>query len=364
MIHSRTALADIDIAGTTIPAGSPVVLVLAAGSRDPARFRDPDRFDPDRVDNQHLGFGGSIHYCFGAALARTEAQVALPGTRPAAGQPATGHRSAALPAQPDVARPAPPPGHLRRRGPGGGARAGRHRARDPSDDQEAIIVITETISWPVLPVEQWQPTRDTVHLWTQIVGKTRLALEPPLNHWWNSTLYVNEHGLTTSLMPGTGGAEIEFDFTRHELTITTTEGAVRRMRLMPRTVADFYAEYRSHLHDLGIDVVIHSMPNEIADAVPFEADTVHRDYDADAMHRFWLSLVSAHRVMSQFRAGFRGKASPVHFFWGAFDLAATRFSGRPAPRHTADGHPQLPGLGDDRGLQRRGVQLRLLAGRG
>ena len=124
-------------------------------------------------------------------------------------------------------------------------------------------MIAETATWPVLPVEQWQPTRDTVHLWTQIVGKTRLGLEPPLNHWWNATLYVSPRGLTTSLMPYAGGsAEVEFDFTRHELTITTTRGAVRRMRLMPRSVADFYAEYRSHLDDLGIDVVINTMPNK------------------------------------------------------------------------------------------------------
>jgi hypothetical protein len=197
-------------------------------------------------------------------------------------------------------------------------------------------------SWPSLPLTQWQPTRDTVHLWTQIVGKTRLELTPRLNHWWNSTLYVSARGLTTSLMPAPGGgAEIEFDFIRHELTITTTQGAIRRMRLMPRTVADFYAEYRSHLNDLGIDVAISATPNEVADAIPFDADTVHADYDAEAMHRFWLSLVSAHRVMGRFRAGFRGKASPVHFFWGAFDLAATRFSGRPAPRHPG-GIPNCP----------------------
>jgi Family of unknown function (DUF5996) len=199
-----------------------------------------------------------------------------------------------------------------------------------------------TQGWPAMPLARWQPTRDTVHLWTQIVGKTRLALEPPLNHWWNSTLYVTARGLTTSLMPyAGGGAEIQFDFIRHELTITTTEGAIRRMRLMPRTVADFYSEYLIHLHDLGIDVVIAATPNEVADAIPFDADTVHADYDAEAVHRFWLSLVSAHRVMSTFRAGFRGKASPVHFFWGAFDLAVTRFSGRAAPRHPG-GIPNCP----------------------
>jgi hypothetical protein len=202
--------------------------------------------------------------------------------------------------------------------------------------------MAESPAWPSLPLEQWRPTRDTVHLWTQIVGKTRIALAPPLNHWWGSTLYVTARGLTTSLMPYPGGgAEIEFDFTGHELVITTTDGATRRIRLMPRTVADFYAEYRSCLHATGIDVAISAMPNEIADAVPFDADTVHADYDPEAMHRFWLSLVSAHRVLSRFRAGFRGKASPVHFFWGAFDLAVTRFSGQPAPRHPG-GIPNCP----------------------
>jgi Family of unknown function (DUF5996) len=196
--------------------------------------------------------------------------------------------------------------------------------------------------WPAVPLDQWQPTRDTVHLWTQIVGKTRLALGPPVNHWWGCTLYVTARGLTTSLMPYSGGgAEIEFDFTGHELTIATTAGAIRRIKLEPRTVADFYAEYRSRLADLGIDAAITTMPNEIPGAIPFDADTVHADYDAEAMHRFWLSLVSAHRVMSRFRGGFRGKASPVHFFWGAFDLAATRFSGRLAPRHPG-GIPNCP----------------------
>ena len=155
-------------------------------------------------------------------------------------------------------------------------------------------------------------------------------------------MYVSPRGLTTSLMPDAGGsAEVEFDFTRHELTITTTQGAVRRMRLMPRTVADFYAEYRSHLDDLGIDVLIHTMPNEAsANVVPFEADTVHADYDAEAMQRFWLSLVSANRVMSQFRGGFRGKASPVHFFWGAFRPGRHRLS-RSSPRHPG-GIPNCP----------------------
>jgi hypothetical protein len=203
-------------------------------------------------------------------------------------------------------------------------------------------LMSGSLHWPSLPVDQWQATRDTVHMWTQIVGKTRLTLTPRLNHWWSSTLYVSARGLTTSLMPYPGGgAEIEFDFIRHELTISTTSGAVRRMPLAPRTVADFYAEFRSHLDGLGVDAPISVRPNEVQDAIAFDADTVHDQYDAEAVYRFWLSLVDADRVMSQFRARFRGKASPVHFFWGAFDLAVTRFSGRPAPRHPG-GIPNCP----------------------
>jgi hypothetical protein len=179
-------------------------------------------------------------------------------------------------------------------------------------------------------------------MWAQIVGKTRLELEPRSNHWWNSTLYVNARGLTTSLMPYRGGgAEIEFDFAAHQLLISTTSGASRRMALAPRTVADFYAEFRSHLDSLGIDVTINIVPNEVADAIPFDIDDTHNAYDADAVQRFWLSLVDAHRVLSRFRAGFRGKASPVHFFWGSFDLAVTRFSGRSAPPHPG-GVPNCP----------------------
>jgi hypothetical protein len=198
------------------------------------------------------------------------------------------------------------------------------------------------VSWPSLPVDEWQPTRDTVHMWAQIVGKTRMALVPHINHWWNSTLYVTVRGLSTSLMPYHGeGVEIEFDFIRHELTITTTGGAVRRVALAPRTVADFYAEFEAQLESLGIDVAINIHPNEVPDAIRFDADDVHRQYDPEAMHRFWLSLVDANRVMTRFRAGFGGKVSPVHFFWGAFDLAVTRFSGRPAPPHPG-GIPNCP----------------------
>jgi hypothetical protein len=198
-------------------------------------------------------------------------------------------------------------------------------------------------AWPCLPVAAWQATRDTVHLWTQIVGKTRLALTPHQNHWWNVTLYVNAVGLTTALMPlgSRGGLEVVFDFTDHQLLLSTTDGRRRRMRLEPRTVADFYAEYRGHLSALGVDLEINPTPNEVVDAIPFPDDEVHASYDAGAVRAFWRSLVSVHHVFEEFRGGFRGKCSPVHFFWGSFDLAVTRFSGRPAPAHPG-GVPHCP----------------------
>ncbi|WP_369138904.1 DUF5996 family protein [Modestobacter versicolor] len=196
--------------------------------------------------------------------------------------------------------------------------------------------------WPALPLADWQDTRDTLHLWTQVVGKVRLALAPAANHWWHVPFYVDARGLTTSLMPHRGGGlEVVFDLTAHELQLLTTRGQHRRMALEPRSVADFAAEFRAHLTALDVDVPINGMPVEIADAVPFDEDTGHASYDADAVHRFWTSLVSADRVLSRFRGGWRGKASPVHFFWGAFDLAVTRFSGRPAAPHPG-GVPNCP----------------------
>jgi Family of unknown function (DUF5996) len=199
-----------------------------------------------------------------------------------------------------------------------------------------------TASWPALPVHDWQATRDTLHLWTQVVGKIRMALAPPENHWWHVPLYVNAVGLTTSLMPYRGiGVETVFDFTAHELTIRTTTGQARRVALRPRSVRDFYADVRRQLESLGIDVVINPMPVELPDVVAFTEDTEHASYDADAVRAFWGSLVSAHRVLSRFRGEYRGKSSPVHFFWGAFDLATTRFSGRPAPAHPG-GIPNCP----------------------
>lgn len=197
-------------------------------------------------------------------------------------------------------------------------------------------------AWPSLPVDSWIETRDTVQLWTQIVGKTRMALGPAVNHWWGVPLYVDARGLTTSLMPvGDRGLEIRFDFLAHELIFEVTDGSSRRMKLEPRTVADFYSEYTAHLDALSIDVDIVGTPVELPDATPFAEDTVHGSYDAEAVSAFWRSLVSEHSVFSAFRADFRGKSSPVHFFWGAFDLAVTRFSGRPAPTHPG-GIPNCP----------------------
>lgn len=196
--------------------------------------------------------------------------------------------------------------------------------------------------WPALPLAQWEQTRDTVHLWTQVVGKVRMALAPATNHWWHVPLYVNAVGLTTSLMPvGSDGVEIVFDLVRHRLVITSTRGPVREMALEPRSVADFHAELMRHLAEIGVDVRIDPRPVEVVESIPFPDDTQHASYDAGMVHDFWRSLVSADRVMSRFRADFRGKASPVHFFWGAFDLAVTRFSGRPAAQHPG-GVPNCP----------------------
>ena len=188
--------------------------------------------------------------------------------------------------------------------------------------------------WPALPVAAWEDTRDTLHLWSQIVGKVRLALEPWVNHSWHVPLYVNARGLTTSLMPqGDRGIEIQFDFGRHRLEIRTTDGAERHVRLEPRSVADFYTETLAKLAEVDVWVEMLPRPVEIPVAIPFPEDETHASYDAEYAHRFWQSLVQAHRVLTEFRSRFIGKVSPVHFFWGAFDLAVTRFSGRDAPRH-------------------------------
>jgi hypothetical protein len=192
----------------------------------------------------------------------------------------------------------------------------------------------ETSRWPELTLSRWADTLDTLQLWTQVVGKVRLALEPMINHWWQVPLYVSARGLTTSLMHDGGrGLEIEFDFVDHRLEIRTSEGEVRSVGLKPRSVADFYGATTDALGDLGIHVPMLARPVELPEVIPFAEDEVHRSYDAVAAQRFWLALVQAHRVMTQFRGRFIGKVSPVHFFWGADDLAVSRFSGRPAPKH-------------------------------
>jgi len=188
--------------------------------------------------------------------------------------------------------------------------------------------------WPELTLSDWEGTLATFHLWTQIVGKVRLTLEPMLNHWWQVPLYVSARGLTTSLMhAGAAGLEIEFDLIDHVLEARTTDGRREHVALEPRSVASFYRATMAALDRLAMPVQIWPKPQEITEAIPFPDDEQHRSYEPVAVHRFWLALVHAHRVMTRFRAGFVGKSSPVHFFWGAPDLAVTRFSGRTAPKH-------------------------------
>lgn len=188
--------------------------------------------------------------------------------------------------------------------------------------------------WPRLRVSEWADTRDTLHMWTQIVGKVRLMYAPLLNHWWQVTLYVSPRGLTTSAIPyGAGAFDIEFDFVDHELLIRSSDGRTRSVALEPKPVADFYAETIGALDELGIEVAIQPSPNEVDPAIPFAEDQVHCSYDADAAHLFWRQLLQADRVLTEFRSHYVGKVSPVHFFWGAMDLACTRFSGRVAPKH-------------------------------
>ncbi len=193
-------------------------------------------------------------------------------------------------------------------------------------------------SWPQLNWVDWQKTADTLHMWTQIVGKTRLALSPLQAHWWNVPLYVSARGLNTSAMPyGSEFLQIEFDFVSHDLRFATSAGATLSTPLRAQSVADFYRDYQRSLAALGVDVVIHPTPVELQHPIPFAEDVVHASYDPDAAHRFWRVLMQADRVLQQFSSRFIGKVSPVHFFWGSFDLAVTRFSGRPAPpRPNAD----------------------------
>ena len=186
--------------------------------------------------------------------------------------------------------------------------------------------------WPALPLSDWFDTLDTLHLWTQIVGKLRLGLTPMVNHWWNVTLYVTPRGLATSSIPyGDRSFEIIFDFIAHELRIEANDGATERIELRPMAVADFYAQIMARLETMGLRAHIWTMPGEIEGAIPFEQDRTHAQYDAAMAARFWQILVQVDRLFKEFRARFMGKVSPVHFFWGSFDLAVTRFSGRTAP---------------------------------
>ncbi len=193
---------------------------------------------------------------------------------------------------------------------------------------------TASEAWPELTLSTWEDTLATFHMWLQIVGKIRLAWEPMINQWWQVPLYVSARGLTTSLMhDGNIGVEVEFDFVEQVLEVRTTTGGNGRVKLEPRSVASFYAATMSTLAELGVPVRILPRPQEVAEAIPFPEDDQHRSYDGEAVYRFWLALVQAHRVMTRFRARFVGKVSPVHFFWGGPDLAVTRFSGRTAPKH-------------------------------
>jgi hypothetical protein len=196
----------------------------------------------------------------------------------------------------------------------------------------AALPTTPNRSWPELPLDAWQDTYATLHMWTQIVGKVRLALSPLVNHWWEVALYVSARGLTTSPIPyGDGIFEVQFDFIEHVLLIQTSWGSEKRLPLKPQTVAAFYAEFMSALHSLGIEVKIWSMPVEVPNPVRFENDTQHASYDPEYAHRFWQILTLCDTVFKEFRSRFIGKDSPVHFFWGSFDLCVTRFSGRRAP---------------------------------
>ena len=198
-------------------------------------------------------------------------------------------------------------------------------------------------AWPELPYAAWRDTYETLHLWTQIVGKVRLVLTPWLNHSWHVTLYVTARGLTTGPIPLDGrDLAIEFDFIEHVLWLRLSDGEIRQIALRPITVAEFYAEVMHALSEVGVAVRIYEMPSEIPDAVRFSADRTHASYDRDYANRHFRVLAATHRVFAHFRTGFLGKASPVHFFWGSFDLAVTRFSGRPAPLLTRS----TPGLPD------------------
>lgn len=204
------------------------------------------------------------------------------------------------------------------------------------------VPISSTDDWPELDFERGRDTLATVHMWTQIVGKVRMELTPWVNHSWSVPLYVSPRGLRTSSIPaGTEAFEIEFDFVDHRLEIAKSDGRARALEMRPRSVADFYGELTATLDDLDIEVDIHTVPNEVAEPIPFPEDETHAAYDAGYAHALWRALLQVDRVFTEFRSRFVGKASPVHFFWGSFDLAVTRFSGEGAPPHPG-GIPNLP----------------------
>jgi len=201
---------------------------------------------------------------------------------------------------------------------------------------------SSTDRWPSLALDAWQETYATLHMWTQIVGKIRLVKTPWINHSWHVALYVTARGLTTGAIPdGDRIFQLTFDFIDHRLRITDSDGDKQTVALRPRSVADFYQVLMECLEEMGISVKINTTPNEVPDAVPFEKDDLHRTYDEEYANRFWRVLLQSDRVFREFRSHFCGKVSPVHFFWGSFDLAVTRFSGRSAPDHPG-GIPNLP----------------------
>lgn len=204
------------------------------------------------------------------------------------------------------------------------------------------MTLKRSEAWPTLRLEAWSETYATLHLWTQIVGKIRLVQSPWINHSWHVTLYVTSRGLTTGPVPhGNRTFQISFDFIAHELRVEASDGGSGRVALQPQSVAAFYASLMAELNRLELGVAIYRLPSEIPDAIPFDADEVHRAYEPEYANRFWRILVQAERILTAFRARFTGKCSPVHYFWGAADLAVTRFSGRPAPPHPG-GIPNLP----------------------
>ena len=221
------------------------------------------------------------------------------------------------------------------------ARRAACRLQPPGVKPQRVRTVADQ-AWPSLPYEAWADTHQTLHLWLQIIGKIRLAQSAWINHSWHVALEVTANGLSTLALPhGTRAFQIDFDFTAHRLLVQTSDGASRSIALAPKSVAAFYREVMGALQALGVPVKISTTPSELSDPIPFPEDETHRAYDAEYANRFWRVVLQANRVLKVFRARFRGKSSPVHFFWGNTDLALTRFSGRPAPRHPG-GRPHLP----------------------